>query len=245
MKVTYPTLLAIVLSAATVPASGATEPPNVFEITDDNGDAFGHLRHSEDDGTLILVEKSGFQMVIGECGDEIAHRVAAPTEGTEAQVYHRNCGATVDFATHVAISRGDQAVIVAVFRGRPHVEVEWIARATLQIRHSALEPQDVFTKDREALGITVSYVAAEEAVKLTDQYVLDFANVNFGATTLAAGTPRELILRWAGWFQEASGMQRKEWNRWFTTPPYGDDPHGHEKILEGFRVYESYKSTEP
>jgi len=245
MKATYRLSAAISAALVFVAVLGAQEPPEALEIRSDDGTTFGRLRFSEADGTLALVDNRGASVVIGECEDAIVLRARGPSEYLAAHVYHRNCGATVDFATHVSIVAGDKKAVVAVYRGRPRVEVKWLSRTALEIRHSALDPENVFTRASIGLGVSVSYVATEEVVEPTDQYVLDFANVNYGAAGLRAGMPRELILRWAGWSQEASGMHRQEWNRWFTTPTYGDDPHGHEKIREGFRVYESYKSTEP
>jgi hypothetical protein len=63
--------------------------------------------------------------------------------------------------------------------------------------------------------------------------------MNYGATGRAAGIPKEVLLRLAGWAQERSGLYRSEWGHWSGSPPYGVAPHTLEKIEAGFRYYET------
>ncbi|MBL8226582.1 MAG: hypothetical protein JNM50_14750 [Chromatiales bacterium] len=62
--------------------------------------------------------------------------------------------------------------------------------------------------------------------------------MNYGATGRAAGIPGEALARIAGWSQAASGLWRTEWGHWNGAAPYGDDPDGRAKVLEGITCFE-------
>ena len=65
----------------------------------------------------------------------------------------------------------------------------------------------------------------------------DAGNFNYGATGKAIGIPDRILLMGAGWAQEEAGTSKEEWNSWYGSPPYGDDPKDQEKIKEGIDYY--------
>ncbi|TAK01136.1 MAG: hypothetical protein EPO39_14820 [Candidatus Manganitrophaceae bacterium] len=75
---------------------------------------------------------------------------------------------------------------------------------------------------------------------ISGEVVVSLSNFNYCATGRAAGLPPELLLRLAGWTQQASGLYRQEWGEWSGGPLYGDDPRGSEKICGGVAYYEEH-----
>lgn len=242
MKTPYRTTASILAAIAIVVIVEAQPPKDGVEVKADDGTTFGHLRAVPEDRTLVFTPDGGEPMLIGQCADDSIFRVPSPSEVTAAYVFHRNCGATVDFATQVAVAQGNASGTVAVFTGRPSVELKWSSDRTLTVSHSALDPEEVFVSEVEIMGISVTYVVFEKRAGSTDQDRLDFSNVNFGATGLAAGMPRELLLRLAGWSQEASGLHRNEWKNWLDEEPYGDDPSELQKIKDGFGFFDQHEA---
>lgn len=52
----------------------------------------------------------------------------------------------------------------------------------------------------------------------------EFGNFNYGATGTAAGISADVLLRAAGAAQALAGTSKKEFGKWWSEPPYGDDP---------------------
>jgi hypothetical protein len=179
----------------------------------------------------------GTEGPIGQCSDTIV-RTPIASQGVEAAVYERNCGATVDFATHVVVRGPADTEVVAIFQGRPKVKISWNG-TELEVHHSPMPSEKVFRQQSTGAGIRVSYLAEGVTEIPTPPDRLDFSNLNYGATGRAAGMPAEVLLRSAGWAQEASGLTRPEWGHWWDASPYGDDPQGSSKIREGIDYYET------
>jgi hypothetical protein len=213
----------------------AAEPRNVVQISD--GSASFELKQV-DSGKSLLMVTEGKELRIGQCSETSFATVPNPTSELVASVVIRNCGATTDFATHVTLARAAVSKSVAVFAGKPRTDVSWIA-GSLQISRPGLPPQSVFLENTEAFGVTVAYVENREGEGNSDPIAIEFSSFNFGATGRAAGVPKELLLRWAGWSQMASGLHRPEWGAWSQSPPYGDDPSGSESILRGIQYYDT------
>ncbi len=214
----------------------AAAPAQEVPVRLDDGTVYGVLRGSTDPPELHL-RRQGREDVIGGCGDEQLEGGHDLGHGLTAVAYVRNCGATVDYATHVAIRGASFSEVVAVFGGRPRVVL--VARSGgLRILHSPVPPDLVFLRKSSAGRLSVSFETAGHPVKQTPQDRLEYSFLGYSATGRAAGLPKELLLRWAGWAQEASGMHRGEWGRWSGAWPYGIAPRTLSKIQEGFRHYE-------
>src|SRR5688572_135968 len=113
-----------VIVAAVSTVSAATETPRgqTVQVRNPDGSLYGTLRLNES-GDALLLSWQGQERPFGECGDEI--RGEATDGPVKAVVYERNCGATVDFATHVALRSSSRTEILAVFEGRPRVALKW------------------------------------------------------------------------------------------------------------------------
>lgn len=209
-----------------------------IKVLNEDGSIYGTIRSSPD-GTALILRWQGQEKQIGDCEDKPLQETGAEMEGLKAVVYERDCGATVDFATHIAIHGPKGTEIVAIFEGRPRVKISWSTNG-LEINHSPLPKESIFRQLTGVSGITITYTIKGSATPPTSQETLDFSNFNYGATGRAAGLPLELLLRLAGWTQQASGLYRQEWGEWSGGPPYGDDPRGSEKIRGGVDYYEEH-----
>lgn len=69
--------------------------------------------------------------------------------------------------------------------------------------------------------------------KQFDPYWDKFGNFNYGAAGTAAGIPSEILLMGAGFAQERAGTSNPEWGRWYSEPPFGDDPTDQGYIRDG------------
>lgn len=190
----------------------------------------------------LLLTHEGREGPFGECGADVKSKATSPS-GIVATVLERNCGATVDFATHVELVAGKERSSVVVFAGSVPISLKWTGEQ-LTVTHPAVDKDRVFRHADSALGAVIRYANAGPTPART-QYV-EFASFNYGATGRASGIPAELLLRAAGWSQQASGLYRPEWGTWDGAPPYGDDPDGSSKIRDGILYYEqSHKKSQP
>jgi hypothetical protein len=157
-------------------------------------------------------------------------------------VVERNCGATVDLATHVELRSGEVRTPVAVFSGRVPVALRWTGEI-LAVAHAPVPRERVYRRAERAIGAEVRYTTFGTPVPQTEY--LEYSSFNYGATGRASGIPAELLLRAAGWSQEASGIYRPEWGSWDGPAPYGDDPEGSRRITDGIQYYEqTHKSDQ-
>ena len=225
--------LALLLLTARVSAGGEARRHPVVEVRNPDGTVYGSLRLSET-GETLLMSWQGQERPFGECGDEVRDEVAG--HGATAITYVRNCGATVDFATHLAVQTVAGREVVAVFEGRPRVALKW-TDSSLQVTTSPIASESVFKRiETTGGGLKITYAASGPA-EAPSQYV-DYASYNYGAMGRAAGLPMEMLQRVAGWSQEASGLYRPEWGTWWGEYPYGDDPRGREMVMGGIKYYE-------
>lgn len=188
------------------------------------------------DGRSLVLRWNGGEEVIGSCSERLLQWLDLRREGLSASVIERNCGATVDYATQVVIDGREGRQIVAVFQGRPRVTLAWDA-GRLQVNRSWLPAQKVFLQQTRVTGFGVDHAVLGPAARATSQSALDDSNRGWGAHGRSVGLPDEVLLRWAGWSQQASGMYRPEWGSWQGTAPYGDDPGGSARIREGMGDY--------
>lgn len=61
----------------------------------------------------------------------------------------------------------------------------------------------------------------------------NFGNFNYGAAGTAAGIAESVLLRAAGWAQLQAGTSSPEFNKWYASAPYGDDPQDQYWIKAG------------
>jgi len=221
-------LLAAVLEAAlpALPVDIAAAGPDRYS-----------LRESADGRSLVL-NWNGTDTVIGSCGERLLQWVDLHRGGLSASVVERNCGATVDYATQVVVDGPEGRSTVAVFQGRSRVALAWDGRR-LQVRRPWLPPEKVFLEQRGMAGFGIDYATLGLAALPTAQRTLDESNRGWGAHGRSVGLPEEVLLRWAGWAQQASGLYRADWGRWDGPAPYGDDRQGRERIREGMQDYAS------
>ena len=208
-----------------------------IDIKDDSGQVFGALKEGNNGKSLFLIVSGKEPIEIGSCSEDIISEIQTPDSSSKAVVLVKNCGATVDFATHIIFESKSNTEVIAVYSGSPTVNIKWIDNAHLSIERSALTPADIFKELSNIQGVTVTMSIKSKRSEMKNQDKLNFASMNYGATGLAAGMPKELLLRWAGWSQKASGLYRPEWGTWNGSEPYGDDPAGHKKVLEGMDYY--------
>ncbi|HSW15252.1 MAG TPA: hypothetical protein VLI06_20560 [Solimonas sp.] len=218
--------------------SSGTPAPQPVGIPADQGPGYA-LRESADRHRLLILWQ-GSEQVLGECQDRLLQR--SQRRGLEVSVIERNCGATVDYATQVIVRGRNFEEPVAVLQGRPQIRVGWNGRR-LQIVHSPLPREHVFRQLSRIAGIGISHVELGPAATPTARSTLEDSSRNYGAHGRALGLPDELLLRWAGWAQQASGLYRGDWGQWQGAAPYGDDPSGRQKIIEGMQYHAEYSDT--
>ncbi|WP_283149075.1 polymorphic toxin type 44 domain-containing protein [Silvimonas soli] len=61
----------------------------------------------------------------------------------------------------------------------------------------------------------------------------DLGNFNYGATGTALGIPEVVLLRAAGYAQEAARTSTSGWGVYWGRAPYGDDPSDQKQIKAG------------
>lgn len=228
---------AALLCAAWLNPASAAPPVDVATP----GDAVYTLQETADGSRLVLRWDGGAE-VIGQCSEKMLQWVDLQRDGLSASVIERNCGATVDYATQVVVEGGQGREIVAIYQGRPNVAIAWDG-VRLQLRHSWLAQGKIFLEQRSVAGFGVDYAALGPAARTTAQGALDESNRGWGTHGRSVGLPEEVLLRWAGWAQKASGLYRAEWGAWNGTAPYGDDPGGRDRIREGMDQYASTGET--
>ncbi|NTV47924.1 MAG: hypothetical protein HGB11_15710 [Chlorobiales bacterium] len=208
------------------------------KIVNNDGKLFGTLHQSGNNQTLVLTKPDGSEQEIGGCSDTVVNRMASPDGSLHALVVARNCGVTVDFATRILIEDASGQSIVAVFEGRPRILFAWIEKNKLAVHHSSgMTSSQIYQQVPKSRDIEIVFVADLDPVEATKY--LDFSSYNYGITGRTAGIPQELLLRIAGWSQEASGLYRQEWGHWAGSAPYGDDPRGGANILNAIRYFDA------
>lgn len=230
---------AFAATALMVPIIALAEPPTIE--TRSAGGEHLVLQESPSGSELLLTRGDRDPVVIGSCSDEPAGETQPLLDGVEGRVVYRNCGATVEYSTIVFVVRGTKQAATAVFLGRQPLILASRAGEGLSVRTAELPDEAVFVKDDQALGVRVIYETAADLIRAPESEYLDFSSFNYGATGRAAGMPAELLLRVAGWSQQASGLTRDEWGRWDGSPPYGDDPRGAAQVANGIAHFEAKK----
>jgi len=132
---------AVMLAAAMAQAAASR-----LEIRE-GGRLFGALAATPA-GDRLLLKYQGQEFPLGECVEERRNEASSP-RGLVASVFERNCGATVDFATHVELRAGDERVSLAVFAGRMSVALKWSAER-LTVAHAPLGRERVFRRVERA-----------------------------------------------------------------------------------------------
>lgn len=234
--------LAVACSAHRVseldPAAQQALDGGALELRGDDGQVLGTLRSHADPPRLVLIQPDGTVVPCGACQDQVRQE-ALGGGGRTARVLQRFCGVTVDLATRVHLHGGDEEPVVAVFAGAQRVLIEWTAPETLVIHHAPAPADDVYLRRRAVAGVRIEYAddlepsgQRGESARL-DAGILDLASFDFGASGRRQGMPAELLLRVAGWSQQASGLHRPEWGVWTGPAPHGDGPRGAAQVARG------------
>ncbi|OFW62680.1 MAG: hypothetical protein A2Y74_00455 [Actinobacteria bacterium RBG_13_63_9] len=226
-------LLLVFLGGA---SSSAADGPRV-RIVNSDGTLFGVLHLSKGGEALSLTQPNGSNVQVGRCANEEKMKVSSPDGTLHALVFERNCGATVDFASRVVLADARGQKLLVVLEGRPQISLVWKEGRRLEVHQSKMSADQVYHQVAQAREVTVVFVPDLRPVEASKY--LDFASFNYGATGRAAGMPREFLLRLAGWSQEASGLHRSEWGSWAGPAPYGDDPRGRAKVMDGIQYDET------
>lgn len=113
-------------------------------------------------GSLFLCVAALTFLVLGcACSDEVSSEVISPDEKRIARVFVRNCGATTDYVTHVAISwRSSERTnddIVFTLVGDNEVAVEWSDNRTLRISCKDCEDTNVIKRVTKFGDTTVKF----------------------------------------------------------------------------------------
>lgn len=215
---------------------GVWANPGPVEILGETGQLLLTMEQSASgDGLrIVLADGSGEQRIT--CEDKTVTAGAAQGQQFSAMVEMRDCGATTDYATRVLLRGPAGTELVAVFAGKPDVKLTWTDQQTLNIDYASVAQERIYLqKNRTQAGFSITYRPVMPASIPTDQKKMDISNIHFGMTGTAAKMPREMLLRWAGWTQQQSGLYRKEWNDWTGASPYGDDPAEQKAILAGMQ----------
>jgi hypothetical protein len=100
--------------------------------------------------------------LLGDCVDSVKTEVVSPDGRYVATIFERNCGATTDYSTHVALRRADEPfdpsdrARVLTVAGRAVIDVEWTAAAALSLSAS-LPPAKTFGKLSAWRDVQISY----------------------------------------------------------------------------------------
>ncbi|MBY0399939.1 hypothetical protein K2X89_06560 [Myxococcota bacterium] len=228
-------LLLIVVIASGIGCAGPTGAPAALGV-----EPVGDLRESPSGDQLLLIhEDIEDALVVGECADESVGAGLDLADSIRAIVVHRNCGATVDFATWVVLAREGEREVVAVFKGRQPVRLERLPNGGVSVVGPSFDSESIVRRDSRIRDLDISYAVDSALVPSPGSPRQGFSNFNFGATGRAAGIPAEVLLKIAGWSQRASENYRAEWGSWTGDAPYGDDPVGSRQIRDGMSYYDS------
>jgi len=167
-------------------------------------------------GDELFVKAPGAAPVrFASCVVEAPETLMSPDGMRSARRFVKNCGATVDFATHVAVEVNGKPHPLTIFSGRPSIRLRWSSANSLQIETPVLPDSRVYRKETSHGQTSVVYkVNASLENGETPRPRLDQANRLFGMMGFQAGLPKELLHRSAGWAQSASGLHRPEWGKW-------------------------------
>lgn len=238
MTINFYFRILVVALAAHFPAIPMAQENTGLKIPNQDGTHFGFLYQL--DKSLWFKDSKGEVLKIGSCEEQVL-KTKKSKKGLVARILLRDCGATVDFATLVTAENNGHVEVVAAFSGKPKVNLKWRGASELHISYSKMLEASVFRHVEAGDVYTAILNENLRQGKIVDPKVIQFSSMNYGATGRAAGLPAELLLRWAGWSQEQSGLHRKEWGVWSGSSPYGDDPSGNAAILDGIE-YEAQLS---
>jgi hypothetical protein len=88
---------------------------------------------------LSSVGSNGCGILGPRCSDVIVREYPSPDGDFVASVFERNCGATTDYSTHVALRRSGEAFSgepqhrITTVSGRSVIELSWIGPQTLRV----------------------------------------------------------------------------------------------------------------
>ena len=110
---------------------------------------------------LLSLLIAGCDRPLIDCSDKLVRQSWAPDRARIAAVVERNCGATTDFTTLVAVldagdASGDDIVFVA--KGSHKVELIWNSSTSLSIRCETCESKDVFKTADQSKGVTINFM---------------------------------------------------------------------------------------
>jgi hypothetical protein len=100
------------------------------------------------------------------CGNQVVERIASPDKSKIIYIFERDCGATTDFVTHIAVLAHSDAfgnnTVGDVFvadsnRGKVNftVHAKWISPSAIEIAYPS--GSRVYTKAADVKGVRVSY----------------------------------------------------------------------------------------
>lgn len=184
-----------------------------------------------DTKALVINVKEGSIIPVGICANTPGIVSVSPNKDFTARSIVKNCGASVDFATHVFLEKGKNFESIFVLSGKPKISFKWKAENSLEVSHSKLNEDEVFKRIPMAFGIKISEKSTIERIGHTEIESLKSGNSIFAAT-FSKTSGVEFAQRVAGWSQEASGLYLESWGRWDGKEPFGDDPLGREQFKE-------------
>jgi len=206
-------------------------------IKDDSGKIFGVIKENLTKKSLLLLQKGQEPIEIGSCSTKIISKKVSSNDSLLAQISVSNCGATTDHSTKVELVKNNNVKVLAIYSGQPYINLTWTNSTNLLVERSKLSKNEIYKELRNYSSISVLIKEQKQAVGVTNIKAFTFANINYGVTGLAAGIPKEVLYRIAGWSQQASGLYRTNWGAWYGRSPYGDNPEERNMINYGMQYY--------
>jgi hypothetical protein len=114
-------------------------------------------------GRILVTVCGAFLGACGSiCSNVVTTESTSPDGRYVAAVYERDCGATVDFVTHVGLRTAgtpfDGSVNGAgIFEGLPVVSLEWQSHDRLVIRYQKCPEDSLVRADARWAGVTIEY----------------------------------------------------------------------------------------
>lgn len=216
--------------------SHAHTNPERVDISGPDGKVIGSLYERNQPTKELVMEIIGKGPIEAlKCEETLISETSNSNGKFTVRVIEKNCGATVNFATHVEISGRIKKETIFILEGRPKVLATWKSDAELEVVHSKLTRSEIFKQSSSALGIRIHEQSSNERVGATDLKDIEKAykySTEGGREIFSVETMRRV----AGWMQEASGLHRREWGHWNGSPPFGDDPYGQSLILATYKT---------
>jgi hypothetical protein len=210
---------------------------NSIVIKDDSGNLFGVIKENFTKQSLLLIQKGQDPIEIGSCSKKIISKKIFLNDSLIAQVSVSNCGATTDYSTKLELIKNHNVKVLAIYAGQPYIKLTWKNSENLLVERSKLTKNEIFKELRNYSSVSVLINEQPEAVGVTNVKAFTFANINYGATGLAAGMPKEVLYRLAGWSQQASGLYRTNWGTWYGESPFGYNPEEINMINAGMKYH--------